>query len=69
MADFITAAEPVAVTRHGVTVGWFIPTPVDRDAQVASLRSAAALLDTVLAEQGVDTDEVVAEFATARRDA
>ena len=64
LADHIDAAEPVAVTRHGVTVGWFIPTPVDHAAQMASLRSAASTLDAVLAEQGVDTEEVVAEFLT-----
>ncbi len=67
LADYIDAAEPVAVTRHGVTVGWFIPTPVDDAAQMASLRSAASALDAMLSEQGVDTEEVVAEFSTRRR--
>lgn len=67
LADYISSAEPVAVTRHGVTVGWFIPTPVDRDAQVASLRSAASTLDALLAERDVDVDDVVADFASARR--
>ncbi len=67
LADYIDAAEPVAVTRHGVTVGWFIPTPVKHAAQMASLRSAAAALDDMLSEQGVDTEEVVAEFSTKRR--
>jgi antitoxin (DNA-binding transcriptional repressor) of toxin-antitoxin stability system len=67
LADFIASAEPVAVTRHGHTVGWFIPTPVDRDAEVASLRSAAAALDSLLAQRGVDVDEVVADFKAAHR--
>ncbi|XVX18673.1 type II toxin-antitoxin system Phd/YefM family antitoxin [Actinomycetota bacterium] len=67
LADYISSAEPVAVTRHGVTVGWFIPTPVDRDAQVASLRSAASTLDALLAEGDVAVDDVVADFASARR--
>lgn len=67
LADYISSAEPVAVTRHGVTVGWFIPTPVDRDAQVASLRSAASTLDALLAERDVDVDDVVADFVSARR--
>lgn len=66
LADFIAGAEPVAVTRHGVTVGWFIPTPTDRAAEVASLRSAAQVLDALLVERGVDVDEVVAEFRQAR---
>lgn len=67
LAEYIDAAEPVAVTRHGITVGWFIPTPVDHAAQTASLRSAATTLNTMLAEQGIDTEELVAEFATRRR--
>lgn len=66
LAEFIASAEPVAVTRHGVTVGWFIPTPSDRAAEVASLRSAAQALDALLAERGVDVDEVVAEFRALR---
>lgn len=66
LAEFIASAEPVAVTRHGVTVGWFIPTPTDRAAEVASLRSAAQALDALLAERGVDADEVVAGFRALR---
>lgn len=66
LADFIASAEPVAVTRHGVTVGWFIPTPTDREAEIASLRSAAQALDELLTEHGVQPDEVVAEFKAAR---
>lgn len=67
LADFIAAAEPVAVTRHGQTVGWFIPTPATVEAEVASLRTAADALDLLLAERGIDADEVVAEFQGARR--
>lgn len=67
LAEYIAAAEPVAVTRHGQTVGWFIPTPATREAEVASLRTAAEMLDALLAEHGVDADVVVEEFKTARR--
>ena len=66
LADDIAAAEPVEVTRHGVTVGWLIPTPMDRDVQVASLRSAASALEVVLSDRGVDVDDLVAELAAAR---
>ncbi|NCD20140.1 MAG: type II toxin-antitoxin system Phd/YefM family antitoxin, partial [Actinobacteria bacterium] len=33
LADYIASATPVAVTRHGQTVGWFIPTPATREAE------------------------------------
>lgn len=67
LADYIAAAEPVAVTRHGVTVGWFIPTPIDREHEVASLRSAASVLDDMLAARGVKIDDLVADYKAARR--
>lgn len=67
LADYIASATPVAVTRHGQTVGWFIPTPATREAEVASLRTAAEALDALLAERGVDVDELVDDFKSARR--
>lgn len=67
LAEYISSAEPVAVTRHGVTVGWFIPTPSDREQELAALRSAATTLDGLLAARGVEVDEVVDEYRSARR--
>lgn len=66
LADYIDSGEPVAITRHGQTVGFFIPTRTDLHAEVAALRAAAAALDELLADKGVDPDELVAEFRTAR---
>ncbi len=66
LADFIASESPVAVTRHGQTVGSFIPTRASLDADISALRTAAATLDQLLAEKGVDVDEVVAEFKAAR---
>ena len=42
LADYVDADVPVAVTRHGQTVGYFIPTRSDRRADVAALKAAAA---------------------------
>ena len=67
LAEYLDSDEPVAITRHGRTVGYFIPTRSDRVAEVASLRAAAATLDELLASKGVDPDEVVAEYAATRR--
>ncbi len=66
LADFINSDTPVAVTRHGQTVGWFIPTPTSQEADLVSLRTAAARLDALLSARGVDVDEVVDEFRVAR---
>lgn len=69
MAEFIASSTPVAVTRHGQTVGYFIPTQGQADADIAALKQASQVLDQLLATQGVDLDEVVAEFKAARQKA
>ncbi len=67
MADFITSSTPVAVTRHGQTIGYFIPTHGQSEADLASLKKASKTLDRLLAAKRVDVDAVVAEFKTARK--
>lgn len=69
MAEFIASSTPVAVTRHGRTVGYFIPTQGQADADIAALKQASRVLDQMLATQGVDLDDVVAEFRTERQQA
>ena len=34
LAEYIASSTPVAVTRHGQTVGYFIPTRSDGDADL-----------------------------------
>ncbi|TXT40938.1 MAG: hypothetical protein FD135_748 [Comamonadaceae bacterium] len=67
MTDYIASNTPVAVTRHGHTVGYFIPTHGHADADIAALKKASKTLDQLLAAQGVDVEEVVAEFKAARK--
>jgi hypothetical protein len=67
MASFLESETPVAVTRHGETLGVFVPTPRKRlkSADVAELKAAADLLAEALAD--VDEELVVGEFKQARR--
>lgn len=69
MAEFIASSTPVAVTRHGQTVGYFIPTQVQGDADMASLKKASQTLDGLLAAQGLNVEEVVADFKAVRKQA
>jgi len=69
LADYIASDSPVAVTRHGQTVGFFIPAKADLSAEVAALQSAAAKLDALIDEQGLDVDDLMEDFKTARREA
>ena len=67
MAEYIASGTPVAVTRHGQTVGYFIPTLGQAEADVAALKKASKTRDKLLAAQGTDVESVVADFKVARR--
>jgi len=67
LAVYIDQTEPVTVTRHGQTVGLFIPVRRDRKAEVAAYAEAARKANALLAELGMTEDEVVAEFDTLRK--
>lgn len=67
LADYIDADAPVAVTRHGQTVGYFIPAKSDRQADVAALRAAAAKLDALLDLDEAEVGAAVEDFKQLRR--
>lgn len=67
MAEFIASSTPVAVTRHGQTIGYFIPTHGQVEADIASLKRASKALDRLLSAKSIDVDAVVAEFKTTRK--
>ena len=69
IAEYIASSTPVAVTRHGQTVGYFIPTQGNADADIAALKRASKTLDRLLAARGVDGEEVIAEFKAVRKQA
>ena len=67
LAEYIASETAVAVTRHGQTVGFFIPAHGQTDADLAALKKASAELDRLLAAQAVDADAVAVEFKAARK--
>ena len=67
LAGYIASETPVAVTRHGQTVGFFIPTPAQAEADLSALKKASAELDRLLAEKAVDIEAVATEFKAARK--
>lgn len=67
LAEYIAASTPVAVTRHGQTVGFFIPTHGQTEGDLAALKKAGAALDKLLAVQHIDVEDVVADFKIARK--
>ena len=69
LAEYIASSTPVAVTRHGQTVGYFIPTQGQVEAEMAALKQASKTLDKLLEAKGIDVDAVVADFKAARKTA
>jgi prevent-host-death family protein len=67
LAEYISTGTPVTITRHGQTVGYFLPVQGQKEAEIAALRKAGAMLDEMLTAKGVDLEEVVAEFKVARK--
>lgn len=67
LAEYIKSDTPLAITRHGQTVGYFIPTRDQGEAEVAALKQAGKVLDELLAHREIDTEAVVADFRRVRR--
>ena len=67
MAQYLDSPVPVAITRHGRTVGYYIPAhrKVDED-ELRALREAVDQLAALLADHGLSEDEVVSAFRARR---
>ncbi|KAA6459134.1 prevent-host-death protein [Acidobacteria bacterium AB60] len=68
LATYLLESEvPLAITRHGDTVGYFIPTRRRRsDAEREALKDAAARWQEILDAEGLSEDEAVSEFKRLR---
>ena len=67
LAEYLDARGPVAITRHGQTIGYYVPAQGKVEEQdLAALKQAVSQLEALLAEHGVSEDEVVREFRARR---
>jgi PHD/YefM family antitoxin component YafN of YafNO toxin-antitoxin module len=64
LATYLLESErPLAITRHGDTVGYYIPARRKRtEAERAALKEAASRLQEALAAEGISEDEVIKDF-------
>ena len=68
LSDYLEKSVPVAITRHGETIGFYLPVPRKRaEADWDKFDRAAARLDKLLAARGATEDELVDEFKRLRR--
>jgi hypothetical protein len=63
----LTSSIPVAVTRHGETVGFYIPARHHAEkSEIDSLKRAAVRFEKLLASHKLTEDELLADFRVLR---
>ncbi|MBW8066478.1 MAG: hypothetical protein GJU73_03445 [Ferrovum sp.] len=63
----LDAGRPVAITRHGEIIGYYIPSrEIEQKTGAESLKVAASKLDALLKAAQLDEAEVLAEFNSKR---
>jgi hypothetical protein len=70
LAGYLEGGRALAITRHGETLGFFIPAQKrNRKAEVEAMRAAAKELDAMIATWGASEDELMGEYKEIRRTA
>lgn len=68
LASYLESGKPLAITRHGETLGFYIPAQKrSRKAEVEAMRAAAKDLDAMIATWGASEDELMEEYKEIRR--
>ncbi len=68
LAGYLEGGRPLAITRHGETLGFYIPAQKrSRKAEIESMRAAAKELDAMIAAWGASEDELMGEYKEIRR--
>jgi len=63
---YLSGAEPVAVSKHGQVIGFYLPVERDQDQAQRALDRLAATVSKVLAATGMAEDDL-AELLDLRR--
>jgi hypothetical protein len=67
LAGYLESGRPLAIMRHGETLGFYIPAQKrSRKAQVEAMRAAAKDLDEMIASWGASEDELMEEYKGIR---
>jgi len=68
LAGYLERGRTLAITRHGETLGFFIPAQKrSRKAEIEAMRAAAKELDAMIAAWGGSEDELMQEYKEIRR--
>ena len=69
LSNYLESKTPVAITRHGATIGIYVPAkrrPSQDDLE--ALRMAGAKMQELIAAAGTTEEEILADFRTVRRE-
>ena len=68
LAQYLDSPTPIAITRHGQTVGYYLPARRKIDEQeLRALKEAIERLQALMAEHGITEEEVLSDFRASRR--
>jgi antitoxin (DNA-binding transcriptional repressor) of toxin-antitoxin stability system len=69
LSTYLESKTPVAITRHGATIGIYVPTkPKPDQADLEALRVAGEKMRELVLAAGTSEDELVADFKNTRRE-
>ena len=69
LSTYLESKTPVAITRHGATIGVFVPTrPKPSQADLEALRIAGEKMQELIATAGTTEDEIMEDFKRLRRE-
>ncbi len=69
LSSYLESNAPVAITRHGATIGIYVPTrPKANEADVEALRIAGEKMRALISGAGASEDAIVSEFKGVRRE-
>ena len=67
LPQYLLTSVPVAITRHGETLGYYIPTRHHAEkSELDELKLAAQQLEKLLVSHGITEDELFTEFRALR---
>jgi hypothetical protein len=68
LAGYLESGTPLAIMRHGETLGFYIPAQKrDRKADLDALRAAAKDLDAMIESWGASEEDLMNEFREIRQ--
>jgi len=69
LSSYLESKTPVAITRHGATIGIYVPTkPKPSRTDLEALRVAGEQMQELIAAAGTTEEEIMEDFKKLRRE-